>query len=209
MSNKVIDNGSAGSKLLKYDYPELEVIGVNAASTLEEWFKDLDPEEGKIFLPCNADELRANNEKLRQVIQGLETKGFRNKIVLPYEGMDANEMGKLVKIYRPELKMSIVESQADEETQPVKLPTAKGIDIGEKTKIESIALDTDVQEFKFKGKEVTIDAPRVQVDPDDEMKEQVVDIKEGEVPEPPEPPYYRSYDKDETGKTSKKRKRSF
>jgi len=194
MTDKIIDNNSAGSKLLKIDYPELEVIGVNAASTIEEWFSELDPDNGKVFLPFNADELRADHEKLRDVIHGIETKGFRNKIVLPYEGMDADTMEKTSKMWRPEW------------TKP-KLPTAKGIDIGEKTKIEAIALDTEVGEFGIKDDEfilkgeddIGMDKPYIEVagkpaehiDPDDEMK----DVAE--------------WNKDETVKTDKKRKRSF
>jgi hypothetical protein len=168
MVDKIIDNGSAGSKLLKYDYPKLEVIGVNVASTIEDWFENLDPDNGKIYLPLNADELRADHEKLRQVIQGLETKGFRNKIVLPYEGMDSDSMNKQAKMWRPEW------------SKP-KLPTAKGIDIGEKTKIESIALDVEVK-------------TRGGIDPDDEMKAIVDD-----------PPYYRSYDEKKDDKPKQKR----
>ena len=117
MTDKIIDNGSAGSKLLKFDYPELDIIGVNAASNVEEWFKGLNLNDCKVFLPCNADELRADHEKLRDVIHGLESRGFRNKIVLPYEGMDADTMDKQSRMWRPELKKSIVESYADEQTQ--------------------------------------------------------------------------------------------
>lgn len=84
MTDQIADNGSPGSRLLKRDYPDAEIVNVGGDDVVE-WFKSIDP-ESKIFLPFNADDLRKDNERLREVLRAIETKGFN--IVLPYEGMD-------------------------------------------------------------------------------------------------------------------------
>lgn len=88
----IFDNGSVGSKLLQHDYKDqydIDLIKVNKSDDLVEQFTKIDNKDGiKIFLPFCVEELAADNEKKRKEIQKVESLGFRNLIVLPYEGRD-------------------------------------------------------------------------------------------------------------------------
>ena len=96
----VLDNGSAGSKLLQEEYKDqydIDVIKVNNADSLVEQFTKVDNKDRiKIFLPFTVQDLVAYNEKLRREIREVEALGFKNLIVLPYEGRDTKEVEFLV-----------------------------------------------------------------------------------------------------------------
>ena len=84
---KVYDNGSVGSKLLQHEYKGAQVV--KGGPDLVESFTKIDNKDGvKIFLPFTVQELVADNELKRREIAKLESLGFKNLIVLPYEGHD-------------------------------------------------------------------------------------------------------------------------
>ena len=82
----VFDNGSVASKLLQHEYKDAEVVKVNGTDLVENFTKFDNNKERKIYLPFTVEQLAANNEQLRRDIQKVESLGFRNLIVLPYEG---------------------------------------------------------------------------------------------------------------------------
>jgi len=82
---------------LKEEGYEADVKDVNVASSLEERFETISPEGSKVFLPFSNEDLVKDNERLRQVIQGLESNGWRNLIVLPFEGMTDKSIEDRVK----------------------------------------------------------------------------------------------------------------
>jgi hypothetical protein len=88
----VLDDGTKKSKYLLQYLKEAEynpkVVTVNSKDSLVTWFENINPNDGyKVFLQFTNEDLTKDNERLRQEIQGLESKGFRNLIVLPFEGM--------------------------------------------------------------------------------------------------------------------------
>jgi hypothetical protein len=103
MSTKVVvfnDNSMKYKYLLQYlkeEGYEADVKDVNVASSLEERFDSIRPEGQKVFLPLSNEDLVKDNERLRQVIQGLESNGWRNLIVLPFEGMTDKSINDRVK----------------------------------------------------------------------------------------------------------------
>ena len=92
----ILDNGSAGSKLLQEEYKnqyDIKTVKVDAKADLVQQFTKIDNKDRiKIFLPFTVQDLVANNEKLRREIQKVESLGFKNLIVLPYEGRDKQEV---------------------------------------------------------------------------------------------------------------------
>ena len=97
----VLDNGSAGSKLLQEEYKntyDIDVIKVNGSDSLVRQFTKIDNKDRiKIFLPFTVQDLVAYNEKLRREIREVEALGFKNLIVLPYEGHDAKTIEQKAK----------------------------------------------------------------------------------------------------------------
>jgi hypothetical protein len=93
MTNVIMFNDSSNKSLYLLDYLveqgyNPKVVDVNVATTLEECFSKLTNDGTKVFLQYTYEDLKEDHEKLRQEIQGLESKGWRNLIVLPFEGMD-------------------------------------------------------------------------------------------------------------------------
>jgi len=85
----ILDNGSVGSKLLQEEYKgtfDIDVVKVNNSDSLVEQFTKVKNDGTKIFLPFVVEDLVAYNEKLRKEIQEVEALGFKNLLVLPYEG---------------------------------------------------------------------------------------------------------------------------
>lgn len=88
----VLDDGTKKAKYLKQYLKEEgynpKVVTVNSKDNLVTWFENINPDDGyKVFLQFTNPDLNKDNERLRQEIQGLESRGFRNLIVLPFEGM--------------------------------------------------------------------------------------------------------------------------
>ena len=94
----VYDNGSVASKLLQHEYKDAEVIKVSSSSILEGFTKFDPKKERKILLPFTVEELADNNERIRKDIQAVEAVGFKNLVVLPYEGDTKDEIQKRAKI---------------------------------------------------------------------------------------------------------------
>jgi len=122
MSTKVVvfnDNSVKYKYLLQYlkeEGYEADVKDVNVASSLEERFETISPEGSKVFLPFSNEDLVKDNERLRQVIQGLESNGWRNLIVLPFEGMTDKSIEDRVVIYdKTLLNKDVVEKDIEEE----------------------------------------------------------------------------------------------
>jgi len=93
----VFDDGSIGSQLLQhelkdqYDIQTIKVAGKK--EDIEDWF-NLIKQDYKIHLHfCYED----YTEAFRRTIQKIEAKGFKNRIVLSYEGMDCVTMNKRAK----------------------------------------------------------------------------------------------------------------
>ena len=84
----VFDNGSVASKLLQYENKDAEVIKVSGTDLVQQFTKFDNNKGRKIYLPFTVEQLAANNEQLRREIQKVESLGFKNLIVLPYEGRD-------------------------------------------------------------------------------------------------------------------------
>jgi pyruvate/oxaloacetate carboxyltransferase len=91
----VLDNGSLGSRLLQHEYKdqyEITPVKVNKGDLVEQFTKIENKDGIKVFLPFDVEDLVADNEKLRREIQKVEHLGFRNLIVLPYEGRSKQEI---------------------------------------------------------------------------------------------------------------------
>jgi hypothetical protein len=90
MSEKIVlDDGSVASKLLQHENKDAKVIKVNQSDSLIEQFTKLDPkQDNRIYLPFTTEDLVFNNEERRVQIQKVEALGFKNQVVLPYEGND-------------------------------------------------------------------------------------------------------------------------
>jgi hypothetical protein len=90
----VFDDGSIGSKLLQDELKErydIKLIKVNPEDDLLTWFSPID-EEVKIHLHFCYEDYLKDHEKLRKEIQRLELGGYKNRIVLDYEGLDRKTM---------------------------------------------------------------------------------------------------------------------
>lgn len=114
MSNIIIfDNDSIGSKLLKHEYKDAEVVKVEGSSLLESFTKfDSKNEDQRIYLPFTVEQLAADNERVRKDVDALKALGFNNQIVLPYQGNEdkyieykAKEVGAIGEILKGDVKV--------------------------------------------------------------------------------------------------------
>lgn len=173
MSDKVIvfnDNSNKSIYLLDYLVNEgynPEVKDVNVASTLEDRFEPITPSGMKVFLPYSFEDLKDNNEHLRGVIQGLESKGWRNLIVLPFEGMTDASIEKKVKELglKPSSKKEVlhIESLAPGKLVPLQVRNAGS---------EKVRIDPD-SEMKEIREEMD---PEFDFDPDKDLQENIKDL---------------------------------
>jgi hypothetical protein len=90
MTEKIIfDNGSTASKLLQHELKDAKVVKVTGSDLVQNFTQfDSKKEDQRIYLPFTSDDLVANGEQLRKDIASVEGVGFRNQVVLPYEGND-------------------------------------------------------------------------------------------------------------------------
>jgi len=90
MTEKIVfDNGSIASKLLQDELKDAKVVKVSGTNLLENFTQfDSKKQDQRIYLPFTSDQLIANNEQIRKDIQKVEGVGFKNQVVLPYEGDD-------------------------------------------------------------------------------------------------------------------------
>jgi len=90
MTEKIVfDNGSIASKLLQDELKDAKVVKVSGTNLLENFTQfDSKKQDQRIYLPFTSDQLVANNEQLRKDIASVEGVGFKNQVVLPYEGDD-------------------------------------------------------------------------------------------------------------------------
>lgn len=86
MTKIIYDDGSAGSRLLQKEQKDAQVIKVSGSDLVQNFTKFDPKNDDRIYLPFSADELSANNEQIRKDIQKVESLGFKNQIVLPFEG---------------------------------------------------------------------------------------------------------------------------
>jgi hypothetical protein len=131
MTDKIIvlDNGSPGSRLIQEEYKDqydIKTVKVDAKADLVEQFTKVDNKDHiKIFLPFTMEDLVENNEQLRRDIQKVEHLGFRNLIVLPYEGRNRYDVEFFAKkLDKPEVRIDpddeMKEAAKDEERKPYK-----------------------------------------------------------------------------------------
>jgi len=89
----VLDNGTEAAKVLIKELQEDYHVVVKKVSKgvdkVEDWFKDVE-DDIKIYLPLMYHEVVGNKEadRTRQKLDKLNSTSHRNKIVLPYEGLD-------------------------------------------------------------------------------------------------------------------------
>ena len=90
MTEKIIfDNGSTASKLLQHELKDAKVVKVTGSDLVQNFTQfDSKKQDQRIYLPFTSDDLVANNEQLRKDIASVEAVGFRNQVVLPFEGND-------------------------------------------------------------------------------------------------------------------------
>ncbi len=87
----VLDNGSIESQLIRHEFKDqydIEPVKVTGTDLVQQFTKLNNKDRIKIFLPFYTEQLAADNELLRRQIQKVEALGFKNLIVLPYEGQD-------------------------------------------------------------------------------------------------------------------------
>ena len=90
MTEKIVfDNGSIASKLLAKELEGAKVVKVTGSDLVQNFTQfDSKKTDQRIYLPFTSDQLVANNEQLRKDIASVEGVGFKNQVVLPYEGDD-------------------------------------------------------------------------------------------------------------------------
>ena len=118
----VLDDGSPGSKLLQEEYKDqydIKVIKVNKGSLVEQFTKVENKDRIKIFLPFDADDLVKDNELKRREIKEVESLGYRNLLVLPYEGASKFEIEFKAKKFKPN-KSELDVASVDQNEQEVK-----------------------------------------------------------------------------------------
>ena len=86
MRIQIYDDGSVASKLLQHEQKDTEVIKVSGTDLVENFTKFNNNDNSRVYLPFTVEQLAANNEQLRKDIQKVESLGFRNLLVLPFEG---------------------------------------------------------------------------------------------------------------------------
>src|SRR6187431_456225 len=91
MTEKIVfDNGSIASKLLAKELEGAKVVKVTGSDLVQNFTQfDSKKTDQRIYLPFTSDDLVANNEQLRKDIASVEAVGFRNQVVLPFEGSDS------------------------------------------------------------------------------------------------------------------------
>jgi len=91
MTEKIVfDNGSIASKLLQDELKDAKVVKVSGTNLLENFTQfDSKKTDQRIYLPFTSDDLIANNAQIRDEITKVESLGFRNQVVLPFEGSDS------------------------------------------------------------------------------------------------------------------------
>ncbi len=90
----IFDDGSIASRLLQHelkDKYDIKVVGVNIADDLFECFAKISSDK-KVHLHYTYEKYAENKEQLRKDIQNIEHLGFRNLVVLDYEGLDQKTM---------------------------------------------------------------------------------------------------------------------
>lgn len=90
----IFDDGSLESKLLQYelkDKYDIKAVGVNVSDNLLECFTKIQPDR-KVHLHYTYEEYAADHEQLRKDIQKVQAMGFKNLVVLDYEGLDEKTM---------------------------------------------------------------------------------------------------------------------
>ena len=119
----ILDNGSAASKLLQEEYKnqyDIKTVKVDAKADLVQQFTKIDNKDHiKIFLPFTVQDLVENNEQLRRDIQKVESLGFKNLLVLPYEGRDKQEVEFRAKKLQPENSSKFERTFSKEEVKKV------------------------------------------------------------------------------------------
>ncbi len=90
MTEKIVfDNGSIASKLLAKELEGAKVVKVTGNDLVQNFTQfDSKKTDQRIYLPFTSDDLVANNAQIRDEITKVESLGFRNQVVLPYEGND-------------------------------------------------------------------------------------------------------------------------
>jgi len=90
MTEKIVfDNGSIASKLLAKELEGAKVVKVTGSDLVQNFTQfDSKKTDQRIYLPFTSDDLVANNAQIRDEITKVEGLGFRNQVVLPYEGND-------------------------------------------------------------------------------------------------------------------------
>src|SRR4029078_9006679 len=92
---------------------------------IEDWFSQIKP-DNKVFLHFCYDDFQGKDNHLREVLKGIESKGFHNKIVLPYEGMDKKTVEKRARQKGiGESKVGVKIDRVVELEQPTALWTSK------------------------------------------------------------------------------------
>ena len=210
----VFDDGSKASKLLQDDLKNrnlhLNIVKVDPTDTLQEWFTKING-DNKTYLHFTYEDYTKDHEKLRKEVDKVEHLGFRNLIVREYEGLDQKTMEYRYNIIAPKPVQKKFHVGKDDdvyeidESTPEKIAEIKKQFKPTKTlfingKLDTKAVDdlTNWEDSKYTGESVVVkkeppkmgipaEFPSIQIDPDDEMKAQVKDIKEGDTPEPPTP----------------------
>ena len=121
MTDKIIvDNGSVASKLLQYENKDSKVVKVEG-SNIFEWFTKFDNKKDslRIYLPFSTEDLTEDNAQRRDRITEVEQLGFKNLIVLPFDGVDA------ATIKQRAIQAGLIESQVlkgvtEDENKPYK-----------------------------------------------------------------------------------------
>ena len=98
---QIFDDDSKAFKLLYHELKDVkDVIVHDIRHAVVQDFKDTDEyllnafakasDKVNSYLHYTADDLRKDNEAKRRAIEKVERVGFKNKVVLPHEGMDDN-----------------------------------------------------------------------------------------------------------------------
>ncbi len=132
----IVFNDNSPKSLYLLDYLLTEgynpkVIDVNVASTLEERFDSIQPEGYKVFLALSYEDLLDDNERARDILKGLESKGWTGLIVLPFEGMTDADIDKRIKKLGIKPKLSPEGLSTD---RTIELPTDSNVVKGQEVK---------------------------------------------------------------------------
>jgi hypothetical protein len=181
----IVFNNNSDKYLYLLDYLQEQgiipkVIDVNVASTLEDWFDSIRPAGQKVFLPFSYEDLSQDKELLRQKIQGLETKGWRNLIVLPFEGMTDKSIAERVRdLGLKFVQDKFVQTKYKHEFNDKPVFIHGKLDVKAVKEKTDWGMDKPYVEVQTRG---GIESNRVQeqlkdihetiIDPDDEMKEE-------------------------------------